>query len=101
MTYNTKSVNKVSKVNLPSDITSFIEKHQNIKKDCHIPDCTCPVGAVVDYQLREFTNGTLHVYPYCRSCGTRAISPVKRETIPLQKWRDLIKNYTAEKEATS
>lgn len=56
----------------------------------HSPNCDCPCGPVNDSQLREFSNGTLHVYRYCRSCGTRATSPVKRESIPLQKWQDFL-----------
>ena len=58
----------------------------------HFPDwkCTCPVGPVYDYILKEFSNGTLHVYRYCRCCGARARSPVKRESISLVKWRSLL-----------
>lgn len=58
----------------------------------HFPDknCTCPVGPVYDFTLKTFSNGTLHVYRYCRCCGARATSPVKRESISLQKWRELL-----------
>ena len=54
------------------------------------PKCQCPVGPVVDYQLKEFSNGTLHVYAYCKCCGTRARSPIKRTSIPLHKWKELL-----------
>ena len=55
------------------------------------PNCICLFEPVLDYQLREFRNGTLHVYRYCKGCGTRAQSPVKRTSIPLPKWRALLK----------
>ena len=61
--------------------------------DVHYPDtaCTCPAGPVYDFTLREFRNGNpLHVYRYCKRCGTRAQSPVKRESIPFEKWRELL-----------
>ena len=60
--------------------------------DVHYPDsaCHCAAGPVYGYSLREFSNGTLHVYRYCRSCGARARSPVKRETIGIAKWRELL-----------
>ena len=54
------------------------------------PNCTCLFSPVLDYQLREFRNGTLHVYRYCKRCGRRAQSPVKRETIGIHKWRELL-----------
>ena len=56
----------------------------------HFPNCISPCGPVTDYQLREFTNGTLHVYRFCKTCGTRATSPVKRTSIPLAKWQELL-----------
>ena len=58
----------------------------------HYPDtdCTCAAGPVYDYELREFSNGTLHVYRSCKCCYARSRSPVKRETIGLSKWRDLL-----------
>lgn len=56
----------------------------------HHPNCNCPAGAVIDYRLREFSNATLHVYRYCRACGKVAQSPVKRESIPRAKWRELL-----------
>lgn len=56
----------------------------------HFPNCDCPVGPVIDYQLREFSNSTRHVYRFCKSCGTRATSPVKRTSIPLAKWQELL-----------
>ena len=60
--------------------------------DVHYPDdsCTCPAGPVYDFMLREFTNKTLHVYRICTCCGARSPSPVKRETINLEKWRELL-----------
>ena len=60
--------------------------------DVHFPDsaCTCLAGPIYDWTLREFSNGTLHVYRYCRSCGARARSPVKRETIGLAKWKEIL-----------
>ena len=57
--------------------------------DCHYPQCSCPAGAVYDFKLREFVNGTLHVYRFCRTCGAVAQSPVKRTSIPFAKWREL------------
>ena len=59
----------------------------------HYPDetCTCFAGPVYDFQLREFSYGTLHVYRYCRCCGPSARSPVKRETIGVAKWRELLR----------
>ena len=61
-------------------------------KPVHYPDesCNCPVGPVYDFALRQFKNGTLHVYRCCRSCGAVARSPVKRESIPFEKWRELL-----------
>lgn len=56
----------------------------------HFPICKCPGGPVVDYRLREFKNGTLHIYKVCTACGVVAPSPVKRETVSLQKWRELL-----------
>ena len=61
----------------------------------HLPACECPCGPVYDYQLKEFSNGTLHVYRFCRSCGERARSPVKRESIPLETWRALCSEHRA------
>ena len=60
--------------------------------DVHYPDarCQCAAGPVYDFQLREFVNGTLHVYRFCKCCGARARSPVKRETIGIAKWRELL-----------
>ena len=57
----------------------------------HQPKCLCPCGPVYDFQLKEFSNGTLHVYRYCKCCGERAASPVKRQTISLSKWRELLR----------
>ena len=74
-------------VMLHRSITMNTRKLQNA---VHVPNCECPCGAVTDYQLKEFKNGTLHVYAYCKSCGTRATSPVKRESIPLTKWKELL-----------
>ena len=54
------------------------------------PICSCPAGPVLDYRLKEFSNKPLSVYAVCRCCGTRARSPVKRESIPLTKWRELL-----------
>ena len=56
---------------------------------CHFPHCECPVGAVYDFKLREFFNGTLHFYRFCQACGAVAQSSVKRTSIPLSKWREL------------
>lgn len=58
--------------------------------DVHFPQCQCPVGPVLDYQLKEFKNGTLHVYRFCKCCHQKARSPVPRTTIPLSKWRELL-----------
>ena len=65
---------------------------KNDAPDVHYPDphCTCAAGPVYDFTLREFSNGTLHVYRFCKSCGARATSPVKRETLPISKWRELL-----------
>lgn len=60
------------------------------------PDCTCFAGPVYDFQLREFTNGSLHVYRVCKCCGARSRSPVKRESIPLSKWRELLLAFGCE-----
>lgn len=62
----------------------------HVEKDVHYPHCTCFAGPVYDYDLKEFSNGTLHVYRFCKCCGARARSPVKRETIPFDKWRELL-----------
>ena len=70
--------------------------HSRTARTCHVPQCSCPVGPVVDYQLREFRNGTLHVYPYCRCCGKTAQSPVRRERIPLKKWKELLIEFGQE-----
>lgn len=59
-------------------------------RPCHEPQCACPVGPVIDYHLREFLDGTLHVYRFCKTCGTRATSPTKRTSIPLSKWKELL-----------
>lgn len=63
-----------------------------IAHDVQYPDtdCTCFAGPVYDYQLREFRNGSLHVYRICKVCGASSRSPVKRESIGLQKWRELL-----------
>ena len=56
----------------------------------HFPNCDCACGPVTDYTLREFSNGDpLHVYRYCRTCGKRATSNIKRTSIPLSKWAAL------------
>ena len=62
------------------------------RSDVHFPDsaCTCYAGPVYDFTLREFSNGTLHVYRFCKTCGTRATSPIKRTSIPLAKWQELL-----------
>lgn len=71
------------------------ESQKRTEHDVHLPACLCPCGPVLDYELREFVNGTLHVYRYCRSCGVRATSPVKRTSIPLSKWRELCEERRA------
>ena len=58
--------------------------------EVHFPHCKCPVGPVLDYQLREFSNGSLHVYRFCKCCHQKACSPVPRTSIPLSKWRELL-----------
>ena len=60
--------------------------------DVHYPDhaCTCFAGPVYDFKLREFRNGTLHVYRICRCCGATARSPVPRETISRAEWHELL-----------
>lgn len=67
-----------------------LQKFQTPIIDVNFPQCQCPVGPVLDYQLREFKNGSLHVYRFCRCCGTRATSLVPRTSIPLSKWRELL-----------
>lgn len=66
--------------------------HRTPSTDVHYPDqsCTCFAGPVYDFTLREFRNGTLHVYRTCKCCGARATSPVKRESIGITKWRELL-----------
>ena len=59
-------------------------------KKVHFPKCTCFAGPVYDFQLKNFKNGTLHVYRFCRTCGAIAQSPVKRETVRWAKWRELL-----------
>ena len=61
-------------------------------KDVHFPDCTCFACPIYDVLLRELvSNGNpIDIYRYCRCCGNRARSPVKRETISLHKWRELL-----------
>ena len=47
------------------------------------------IGEWIDGLARTY-HGTLHVYRSCRTCGTRATSPVKRTSIPLRKWQELL-----------
>ena len=78
----------MAKLQNPNVITSLKRLHEYGTKQS--PNCTCLFEPVLDYQLREFRNGTLHVFRYCKRCGTRAQSPVKRSSIPLVKWRELL-----------
>ena len=58
-------------------------------KDVHAPDSTRFAGPVFDFQRKALSNGNpLHVYRYCRCCGNRASSPVKRKTITFAKGRE-------------
>lgn len=58
--------------------------------DVHFPDnaISCPAGPVYDFELREFSNKTYHVYRVCSCCGARSVSPVKRETISIDIRRE-------------
>lgn len=58
------------------------------------PACLC--GAGIDYRLREFSNGTLHLYKVCTACGLFASFPCKRETVSLAKWRELLQRIGRE-----
>ena len=61
------------------------------RKTVHVPQCEC--DTILDYRLRVFSNNTLHVYAYCSNCGMMAQSAVKRESIPLSKWKALIADH--------
>ena len=68
-------------------------KSSFLAQPVHFPDtaCTCAAGPVYDFQLREFSNGSLHVYRICRTCGARAQSPCPRSHVSsLEKWRQLL-----------
>lgn len=54
----------------------------------HYPSCRCS-SHHHDSELKEFRNGTLHGDVVCRPCSRRARSPLKREKIGLEKWREL------------
>ena len=57
--------------------------------DPRFPQCECYAG--LDQQLKEFSNGSLHVYYVCAECGTRAPSPCPRSHVPsLKKWQELL-----------
>ena len=58
------------------------------KQKIHDPACLC--GAGIDYRLREFSNGTLHLYKVCKACGLMDSFPCKRESVSLAKWRELL-----------
>ena len=60
----------------------------------HDPACLC--GAGIEYRLREFSNGTLHLYKVCTACGLFASFPCKRESVSLAKWRELLQRIGRE-----
>lgn len=68
---------------------TFSEKNPRSLR-CHYPVCPCPCEPVYDFKLREFKNGTLHVYRYCKSCGATSQAAVPRTSIRLAKWRQLL-----------
>ena len=69
----------------------MLEKIMNEK---HAPACECRAG--IDYRLREFSNGTLHLYTVCSACGLMASFPCKRESVSLDLWRELLQRIGRE-----
>lgn len=67
--------------------------HQKLSNK-HAPACDCRAG--IEYRLREFKNGTLHLYKVCTACGLFASFPCKRESISLAKWRELLQRIGRE-----
>lgn len=66
----------------------------NQTQNIHDPACLCGVG--VDYRLREFSNGTLHLYKVCKACGLFASFPCKRESVSLDLWCELLQRIGRE-----
>ena len=58
----------------------------------HFPDpaCICAAGLVYDFTPRENSNKTLHSSRFCKTCGARAQSPVKRDFVSIAEWLELL-----------